>query len=420
MGKRPSHAKRTTLTRDGGKGEAGETGGRSRSGHHGTRGHNRAMGAIPYILTLWCVSRVILTGIGVGAREWGGFGHRLFMSTGYEWLDIWIAWDSRWYYPLASAGYLATMPDHAGYAAWAFFPFYPWLTRAVAVVIGNTYFAALLVSNVSLLVGAWFLYKLVEQHYNGAMARKAVLFLFLFPTAYVFSCLLTEGLFLALSVGAWYFACQRNWLMASVLGMGSAMTRLVGLFMAPLLALEYLRQRQWHLSRIRPDALWIGLVPVGLVVFMATCYTLTGNPLKFVDTQDVWGSRANPLWTLWWSWETAWQEQFILQDANHDSPLAMGYGVIATIAAIGLLLWGRKQTGILLMIWAVMSILISLSSHIRSTHSLPRYLSVLFPLYMILASMRMNRVVFAITVAVLILLQATTFALWTLSWKIAM
>ena len=288
------------------------------------------------------------------------------------------------------------------------------------MVVGNTYIAALLVSNVSLLIGAWFLYKLVEQYHNGAMARRAVLFLFLFPTAYVFSCLLTEGLFLALSVGAWYYASQRNWLLAGALGMASAMTRMVGLVMAPLLALEYLRQRQWHLARIRPDVLWIGLVPVGLGVVMATGYTLTDNPWKFVDAQNVWGTRSNPLWTLWKSLETAWQSPLVLRDAAHNSPLAMGYGAISAIVAIGVLLWGRKQIGMLLCLWSLAQILISLASHIRSAQSMPRYLAVIFPLFMILASWRMSSVAFVITVAALILLQAATFALWTLSWKVAM
>jgi len=379
-----------------------------------------AQDPIPYILTLWCVSRIILTGIGVGARSWGVFGHKLLMSSGYEWLDIWIAWDSRWYYPIAYVGYLATPADPHGFSAWAFFPLYPWITRAVAVVVGNTYIAALLVSNVSLLIGAWFLYKLVEQYHNGAMARRAVLFLFLFPTAYVFSCLMTEGLFLALSVGAWYYASQRNWLLAGALGMASAMTRMVGLVMAPLLALEYLRQRQWHLARIRPDVLWIGLVPVGLGVVMATGYTLTDNPWKFVDAQNVWGTRSNPLWTLWKSLETAWQSPLVLRDAAHNSPLAMGYGAILAIVATGVLLWGRKQIGMLLCLWSVAHILISFASNSLSAHSMPRFLSVIFPLYLILASWRMRSVAFVITVAALILLQAATFALWTLSWKVAM
>ncbi len=383
-------------------------------------------GAIPYILTVWCVSRVILTGVGVLARSWLGqvetvanvqrsFG----IGIGYDWLswlNIWSAWDARWYYAIADMGYRNVPVDHVTehltHSAWAFFPLYPWVSQAIAAVVGNTYAASLMVSNVSILIGAWLFYKLVEQQSGGAMARKAVLFLFLFPTAYVFSCLMTEALFFVLTVGAWYSARNGNWLMAGALGMGSVMTRLTGLFMAPLLALEYMRQRQWRLARIRPDALWIGLVPVGLGVFMAFCYIATDNPLRFVDAQSMWDTKSpggpNPLYSLYWSLNMAWQGNFAVDTGR----LGLGYGAIVAIAGIGVLLWGRKQIGNLLFLWSMVLILLPLTAHVRA-FSLPRYLVVLFPLFMILASRRMNSAAFAITVAVLILLQAATFALWT-------
>ncbi len=377
-------------------------------------------GAIPYILTLWCVSRVILAIVGVVARTQGVMITRTSMSTDHVWLNIWSAWDASWYYNIADVGYLDAPMDRQ-YTAWAFFPLYPWMARAVAWVIGAVvddpvYVAMILVSNAALLIGAWVFYKLVEQDSGGAMARKAVLFLFLFPTGYVLSCLMTEGLFFALSVGAWYSARQGNWLVASVLGMASSMTRMAGLVMAPLLALEYLRQRQWHITRIRPNALWIGLVPLGLGVFMVTCYILTGNPWQFADAQNAWSpQRENPLRALWWGFNDAWSGGYTL---NHGK-LGQGYGAILTVVVTGVLLWGRKQIGTLLFLWSVTLIGISLASHITSAQSMPRYMVVLFPVSMVLASLRMNSVAFVITVAALILLQGATFSLWTVGWGVA-
>ncbi len=424
MGKRPSHAQRTTLTLHGEKRakQQNEPAPDTTVRADTTVGPVWKWGAIPYILTLWCVSRVILAIVGVVARTQGVMITRTSMSTDHVWLNIWSAWDASWYYHIADVGYLDAPMDRQ-YSAWAFFPLYPWTARAVAWVIGAVvddpvYIAAILVSNAALLIGAWVFYKLVEQDSGGAMARKAVLFLFLFPTGYVLSALMTEGLFFALSVGAWYSARQGNWLVASVLGMASAMTRMVGLVMAPLLALEYLRQRQWHITRIRPNALWIGLVPLGLGVFMATCYTLTGNPWKFVDAQNAWApQRENPLWVLWWSLEMAWLRGW---GTLHYGYLGLGYGAILTIAVTGVLLWGRKQIGTLLVLWSVTLIGISLASHFKSAQSIPRYLAVIFPVFMVLASLRTNSVAFVITVAALILLQGATFTLWTLGWPVAM
>ena len=419
MGHTSRQARRNTMPGPVGNEPNGRTIRRRTARNMGTRPGGR-WGAIPYILVVWCVSRVILIGIGMGARSWVGYGPgskivQDKIGTGFAWLDIWSAWDSYWYYSIADVGYLASPVVVDGYNAWAFFPLYPWVARAVAAVVGNLYIAALLVSNISLLIGAWALYNLVQHLHDDAMARKAVLFLFLFPAGYALSCLLTEGLFFVLTVGAWYCARQHHWLLAGLLGMASAMTRLVGLFMAPLLALEYLRQRQWHIIRIRPDALWIGLVPIGLVVFMAVCYTLTGNPLQFVEAQDVWGVRENPLWTLWSSLERAWHERF----SRWDGVLGNGYGALAAIVAAGVLLWGRKQIGTLLCFWSLAQILISLAANIRAIQSMPRHLAVIFPLFMILASLRTKSVAFVITVVVLSLLQAATFALWTMGWVVA-
>ena len=420
MKKKPSRSKHNITTRHGEE-QAHPQGDQASD----TTAHTDTIwkwGAIPYILMVWCVSRVMLTGVGVLARSWLGqvdyvsnVQLNFDIGTGYAWLDIWSAWDARWYYPIADVGYLNAPVDHlpgsdATHSSWAFFPLYPWVAQLLAMVVGNTYIAFLIVSNVSILIGAWLFYKLAEQHRDSATARRAVLFLFLFPTAYVFSCLMTESLFFALSVGAWYSARRGNWLLAGALGMGSTMTRMVGLFMAPRLALEYLRQRQWRLVRIRPDALWIGLVPVGLGVFMAFCYITTGDPLKFKAVQDSWDTRSigvNPLYSLYYSMEKAWLGGFAV-----DIPLALAYGAIAAVVGTGVLLWGRKQVGNLLCLWSLTLILLPLSTH-TSTFSIPRYLVVLFPLYMILASMRTNSVAFVITVAVLILLQAATFALWT-------
>ncbi|MDD9821262.1 MAG: glycosyltransferase family 39 protein [Nitrospira sp.] len=377
-------------------------------------------GGLPYILTLWAVSRLILTVVGVVAKghiqnlSTPGNVQRYFdIGTGQVWLDIWIAWDARWYYTIADVGYQAAPPASGG-SVWAFFPLYPWVIQAVDTVVRHTPVAALLVSNAFLLLGAWFLYRLVEQHHDRAMARRAVLFLFLFPTAYVFSCLMTESTFFALSVGAWYYARRGNWLLAGVLGMGSAMTRLVGVLMAPLLALEYLRQRQWRLTRIRPDALWIGLVPAGLGVFMAFCYVVTGNPLQFAEVQKMWTpTRENPLWVLWWSLKPIWEGRLDLAGGE----VGYSYGAIVTIIVIGVLLWGRKRIGTLLCLWSEVLVFVSLSAHIVAANSMPRYLVVIFPLYMILASMRPRSAAFVSTVVMLILLQATTFALWTTAWR---
>ena len=384
-----------------------------------------ALAGVSYVLKIWLVSRLVLTGVGVFARSWIGQVdsmsnvQRFGVGSGQPWLDIWSAWDSRFYYFIADMGYPGDpSPDPLdptrGYSIWAFFPLYPWLTRLVEAPIGSTYIGGLIVSNVALIVGAWFLYKLVELSKDTETAKKAALFLFLFPTAYVFSCLMTEGLFLALTVGAWYFARKGNWFLAGILGMLSAATRLVGVLMAPLLGLEYLRQRKWRIKAIRPNALWLGLVPVGVLIFMVACYYKTGNPLMFADAQYAWvppeDSHVNPIRTVHWGLAKYLEDPF---DWRSSARMGLGYGVACTVAVVGLLFWGRKRIGNLLFFWSLGMVLVPLASHIQMVYPMPRFLAVIFPIYLILATIRSRSAAFYTVAVAFGLLQAMTMSMWT-------
>ena len=152
-----------------------------------------------WVLAVWSCSRVLLTMVGVLVRQWTGHHNDFGLDPGYQWLDIWGEWDTGWYLNVAESGYSAARSADGlagGYANYAFFPLYPWLTRITADLVGiPTYIAGLVVSNVAILLGAVVLYRLLELERSTATARRGVLFLFLFPTSYVLSCMMTESLF---------------------------------------------------------------------------------------------------------------------------------------------------------------------------------------------------------------------------------
>src|SRR5215210_6696521 len=62
---------------------------------------------------------------------------------GWRWLQGWAEWDSGWYSAIAQGGY-GYIPGHQ--STIAFFPSYPLLMRAVAVVVRNAYVAGILVT----------------------------------------------------------------------------------------------------------------------------------------------------------------------------------------------------------------------------------------------------------------------------------
>ena len=74
-----------------------------------------------------------------------------------------------------------------------------------------------------------------------------------------------------------------------------------GVFAAVPLLWIYLAQRRFSLRRVRPDVLWLGLLPAGLALFMWFNRGLTGDALAFSHVQETaWGHHLeNPFAALW-------------------------------------------------------------------------------------------------------------------------
>jgi hypothetical protein len=87
----------------------------------------------------------------------------------------------------------------------------------------------------------------------------------LFPTAFFLTGVTPEAFLLAVSTGAFWYARKGRWALAGLLGgLGAAAHSLGPVLIVPLL-IFYLQQHRW---RLRPDVLWLGLVPVGYAAFM--------------------------------------------------------------------------------------------------------------------------------------------------------
>src|SRR5438552_5766746 len=126
-----------------------------------------------------------------------------------------------------------------------------------------------------------------------------VLFVALYPIAFVFTAAYSDALFLALAAGSFLAATQRRPLLAGVLGGLACATRLVGLALLPaLLVLLWPRRRR--------DVL--GLVPLVLLPAAVGAYALyldhrLGDAWAFLRVQSVFWHRhvhaAGPLGGLW-------------------------------------------------------------------------------------------------------------------------
>ena len=148
----------------------------------------------------------------------------------------WERWDALWFLRIADQGY--QIDDGSA----AFFPLYPATVRLVSEAMGGHRLpAALLVSNLAFLAALVVVYRLTEFEFGTSRARRTVLYLSLFPTAFFFFAPYSESLFLLLAAASIYAARRSSWLWAGVCGALASATRSIGLVLVAALAIEAIR-----------------------------------------------------------------------------------------------------------------------------------------------------------------------------------
>lgn len=364
-----------------------------------------------YILALLLGTRVVLTIIGVIART---------LLTGPEqnpawvWvytsnrplLDIWGLADTAWYLDIVNNGY-STVKHSGVQANYAFFPLYPGLMKAVGVVVGDPYVAGIIISNAALVAACALLYKLMllEAGGDAGTAIAAVKYMLLYPAAFVFSAVLSEGLYLALMIGCFYCVRRRDWRLAGILGFFLALTRSLGVFAFLPIVYEYGRSVGWNLRRVRGDAAYLLLIPFGFALFVAYTAVLTGDVLAYVHTQEQWvggtASLKNPLAILAYG--------LTLRD-----PRAL-VSIFVTLIALMYLCVYYRTIGFAYWLVGMYSIIVPLTGSWSNLFSMLRYIAVVFPLFIIFARTRVGSPQLdQITTIVFAMLQGMLMVFWTI------
>jgi hypothetical protein len=299
---------------------------------------------------------------------------------------MWLRWDAVHYIQIARDGY-GTDPESRFLIVWP--PLYSWLVRAFDVFVGDIHRAGLLVSFVSFAGASALLYRLVALDFPERVAMRTVLYTAIFPTAYFLHAAYSEALFLLLVLGSFYAARRERWALAGVLGGLATFTRITGFGLIPALAVEYLIQKRFRPTEIRPNVLYIGLVPLGFAVYMLVNYVVKGDPLAFLEiAQDRHFKYLAPPWVgIERVWATAMgaqpRGQWII--VVFEIGLGLAALVVAVVAAFRL----RLSYGVFVVLaWANFGF----NSWWIST---ARYLIVLFPAFIVLALWGERRIVHA-------------------------
>jgi Mannosyltransferase (PIG-V) len=341
----------------------------------------------------------------LGAAAWGLSGSaELTYQGGFTdlhngWqngITGWIKMDSGYFIEIAQHGYL----NH--YQSAAFFPGYPALIRAASYLcFGNMVVAGLIVSNAALLAALVVLYRLTEREYDEPAARRAVLYLCLFPTAFFFFTLYTESVFLLAAVGALALARYRHWAWASLAGLAAGLTRSAGIVIAIALAVEAIHQIVEDRRSSADSASWRTLAPSVLGRLVASAGPLAGVAgyllfwqLRFHDgsyplrlQQSVWGRQLN------WPWATLWHG--LTAAAWHGTRANLGwptFDFVLVVVGLALGVWVAIRTRPVYAVYSCGSILFFLLQGMpgRPLAADPRYLVVIFPLVWALARLGKN------------------------------
>jgi hypothetical protein len=314
-------------------------------------------------------------------------------------------WDSSTYLKIAQNGYSNT-GDEANFIV--FFPLFPLLIRAFTFDFAYANITALAVSNVCSLIAFLYLYKLAKLEFNDGVAVKAVLFFGVFPTAYFLSVPYTESLFLALAIACIYYARVGKWKFAGLLSFFTALTRISGLLLLPVLLVEYFHQIGLNPKRMRLDVFFTLGAAGGFVVYLFMNSTVAGSPFAFLSIEaSHWFNRVDP-----WSGLTA--AYYWATTQPFSSNITIGIAPIASAAfgaaMIGAALWKRLRPS--LTFYMILSWALAVST--AWWVSVPRYVLAMFPMFILLGSLIKNKataIAFAVASAAAMCFFCVLFAL---------
>lgn len=305
-----------------------------------------------------------------------------FLDFGRTWHNIaylWSNFDGVHYLNIARYGYGGI---HTQFTQ-AFFPLYPILIRFLEKLTGDYLSSGLLISHLSILGALYFLQKLIRLDFPIKTAGGTIWLLLLFPTAFFFVSVYTESLFLFLAVSSFYFARKGNFLLASLLAAGASATRVVGIFLLPVLLWEYWQANGKSMKRMFTVS---GLVPwistLGLLGYMNFLNKTLGDALYFIHVQPMVGA-GRVISKVILLHQVFYRYLKMVIFVDHKS---VTFSVVALELVVGILfLLLIFRTFKLRFSYGIYSLAVYLLPTLTGTFlSLPRFVLVIFPAFIVL------------------------------------
>jgi hypothetical protein len=361
---------------------------------------NRHAGWRPHAQAAWrafWMTRLLVWGAGLGAIAIWGVARREhdfdqpgltrpFGSLGNALVGPGARWDSYWFLSIAQDGYDSVRA--------AFFPLYPLLIAPGKVLGGQgSLLLGLAVSGACFVAALTVLHRLTELELGTGAARWTLLAVALFPMSFFFSAVYSEALFLLLSVSAFYAARTDHWAWAGVFGALGAATRSAGVLLAVALILIWLQTE----CRAR-DGAWILLVPLGLAAYCLGLHVIGEDWHAPFEAQKTWFREfAGPFGGVWDGAVAAYRGLPHLLNTSHPGVATDRLGFTAPRSArhnielfsyflltVPALVGVARRLPPAYAAYSVAALALPLSYPVQAQPlmSFPRFVAVLFPLFM--------------------------------------
>ncbi|MDZ4229279.1 MAG: mannosyltransferase family protein [Patescibacteria group bacterium] len=301
------------------------------------------------------------------------------VNQGPQWLWFWGGFDGVHYLNIAEKGYEYGLTQ-------AFFPVYPLLIKFFNYLVGNRLITALLISHLSFIGFVYFFVKLGRLDFPRKSVNWAGVLFLLFPASFFLFGVYTESLFLLLAAACFYFARRSQFLAAAGLAGLASATRLVGIFLLPVVLWEYYRANKNHRALTLG---WYGLISgSGLLLYLNYLQRRFHDWLIFVHSQPGFGAgrQVNEL-VLPYQVVARYAKMFLsVSPVNAIYPVLV-FEFLATLGFTGLIVYAfLKKLRSSYLLFIIPALL--LPTLTGTFASMPRYGLIAFPLFYLLGDLK--------------------------------
>lgn len=269
----------------------------------------------------------------------------------------------------------------------AFFPVYPGLIAIISYPFRTDLFSSLLfgtlagigVSAISFFFALYFLFKLIRIDYSEKISWWVIYLILIFPTSFFFGAVYSEALFLLEVILSFYFARNKRWGLAAIFGVLASATRVFGVILLPALLIELYTQK----GKVR-DLIKILCIPIGLIIYMIYQKINSGDPFAFYNLQFTIGEQRQSQIILLPQVIYRYFKMILTVDITNPIYQTILLEFISGIVFILLPIIGYfKKVRYSYLVYSIIGVLLSPLQ--GSFSSVPRYVIVLFPAFIVLS-----------------------------------